>query len=47
MTVKIDRSQAIIRLSGKLRSEHLEQIHAEIQLCETADRSGFGGARAH
>ena len=34
MTLKIDRFQAMIRLSGKLRSEHLAQIHAEIQLCE-------------
>jgi hypothetical protein len=34
MTLKIDRSQARIRLSGKLRSEHLGQVQAEIELCE-------------
>jgi hypothetical protein len=35
MTIKIDRSQARIRLSGKLRSEHLDQLQAEIELCES------------
>lgn len=35
MTLKIDRSQAQIRLSGKLRSEHLDQLQAEIELCES------------
>jgi hypothetical protein len=35
MTLKIDRSQALIRLSGKLRSEHLEQVRAQIELCES------------
>jgi hypothetical protein len=34
MTLKIDRSEAWIRLSGKLRSEHLDQVRAEIALCE-------------
>jgi hypothetical protein len=35
MTLKIDRSQAQIRFSGKLRSEHLDQVRAEIELCES------------
>jgi len=35
MTLKIDRARARIRLSGKLRSEHLDQIKAEIELCES------------
>ena len=35
MTLKIDRARAQIRLSGKLRSEHLDQIKAEIELCES------------
>jgi hypothetical protein len=35
MTLKIDRSQGRIRLSGKLRSEHLDQIQVEIELCES------------
>jgi hypothetical protein len=35
MTLKIDRARARIRLSGKLRFEHLDQIKAEIELCES------------
>jgi hypothetical protein len=35
MTLKIDRFQARIRLSGKVRSEHLNQVQAEIELCES------------
>ena len=35
MTLKIDRAQAQIRLSGKFRSEHLDQVKAEIELCES------------
>ena len=35
MTLKIDRFQARIRLSGKLRSQHLDQVHVEIELCES------------
>jgi len=34
MTLKIDRARARIRLSGKFRSEHLDQVKAEIELCE-------------
>jgi len=33
MTIKIDRFKARIRLSGKLRFEHLDQLEAEIGLC--------------
>jgi hypothetical protein len=35
MTLKIDRDRTQIRLSGKLRSEHLDQVNAEIELCES------------
>jgi len=35
MTLKIDRARAQIRLSGKFRSEHLDQVNAEIELCES------------
>ena len=35
MTLKIDRARARIRLSGKFRSEHLDQVTAEIELCES------------
>src|SRR5215467_10739508 len=35
MTLKIDRARAQIRLSGKLRSEHLDQVSAEIELCQS------------
>src|SRR5215470_16476670 len=35
MTIKIERVRARIRLSGKLRSEHLDHIKAEIELCES------------
>jgi hypothetical protein len=35
MTLKIGRARAQIRLSGKFRSEHLDQVNAEIELCES------------
>jgi hypothetical protein len=35
MTLKIDRFQAQVRLSGKLRFEHLDHVRAEIELCES------------
>jgi len=35
MTLKIDRARAQIRLSGTLRSEHLDQVKAEMELCES------------
>ena len=35
MTLKIDRARARIRLSGTLRSEHLDQVKAEIEHCES------------
>jgi hypothetical protein len=34
MTLKIERARARIRLSGEFRSEHLDQLKAEIELCE-------------
>jgi hypothetical protein len=34
MTLKIDRARALIRLSGTFRSEHLDQVKAEIEHCE-------------
>ena len=36
MTIKIERSRRRIRLSGEFRSEHLDQVKAEIELCESA-----------
>ena len=36
MTIKIERVRTRIRLSGELRSEHLDQVKAEIELCESA-----------
>ena len=33
MTLKIERIRARVRLSGELRSEHLEQVKAELQEC--------------
>jgi hypothetical protein len=35
MTLKIERARARIRLSGEFRSEHVDQIKAEIELCES------------
>lgn len=35
MTLRIERARARIRLSGEFRSEHLDQVKAEIELCET------------
>lgn len=34
MTLKIERSRIRVRLSGELRSEHLDQVIAELQKCE-------------
>jgi hypothetical protein len=36
MTLRIERARARIRLSGEFRSEHLDQVKAEIELCESA-----------
>ena len=33
MTLKIERFQARVRLSGELRSEHLEQVKTELRKC--------------
>ena len=33
MTLKIERFRARVRLSGELRSEHLEQVRVEIERC--------------
>ena len=33
MTLRIERARARIRLSGEFRSEHLDQVKAEIELC--------------
>jgi hypothetical protein len=35
MTLKIERFQARVRLSGELRSENLDQVQAEIDCCGT------------
>src|SRR5713101_5189526 len=35
MTLKIERLLARIRLSGDFRSEHVDQVKAEIELCES------------
>ena len=35
MTLKIERARARIRLSGEFRSEHLDQVKAEIERCES------------
>jgi hypothetical protein len=35
MTLRIERARARIRLSGEFRSEHLDQVKAEIELCES------------
>jgi hypothetical protein len=36
MTLKIERFQARVRLSGELRSDHLDQVQAEIDRCGTS-----------
>ena len=33
---RIERARARIRLSGELRSEHLDHVKAEIELCKSA-----------
>jgi len=35
MTLKIERIRSRIRLSGEFRSEHLDQVKADIELCES------------
>ena len=35
MTLKIEQIRSRIRLSGEFRSEHLDQVKAEIELCES------------
>ena len=35
MTLKIERLRSRIRLSGEFRSEQLDQVKAEIELCES------------
>ena len=35
MTLRIERLGARIRLSGDFRSEHVDQVKAEIELCES------------
>jgi hypothetical protein len=35
MTLKIDRARARIGLIGEFRSEHLDQVKEEIELCES------------
>lgn len=35
MTLRIERFQARVRLSGEFRSEDLDQVKAEIKLCES------------
>ena len=35
MTLRIERLRARIRMSGDLRSEHVDQVKAEIELCES------------
>src|SRR6202022_4281747 len=34
MTLKIERIRSRIRLSGEFRSEHLDQVKTEVELCE-------------
>ena len=36
MTLRIDRFQTRVRLSGELRSEDLDQVRAEIDCCGTS-----------
>jgi hypothetical protein len=33
MTLKIERFRALVRLSGELRSEHLDQVKTELLKC--------------
>jgi hypothetical protein len=35
LTLRIERVRARIRLSGHFRSEHVDQVKAEIELCES------------
>src|SRR5260370_29909269 len=35
MTLRIDRVQERVRLSGEFRSEHVHQVKAELDLCES------------
>jgi len=36
MTLKIERFRARVRLSGELRSEHLDQVKTELKKCGTS-----------
>jgi hypothetical protein len=36
MTLKVERFQTRVRLSGELRSEQLDQVQAEIDCCGTS-----------
>jgi hypothetical protein len=36
MTLKIERFRARVRLSGELRSEHLDQVKTELEKCGTS-----------
>ena len=35
LTLRIERVRARVRLSGHFRSEHVDQVKAEIELCES------------
>jgi hypothetical protein len=35
LTLRIERARARIRLSGDFRYEHVDQVKAEIELCES------------
>ena len=35
MTLRIERVQTRVRLSGDFRCEHIDQIRAEVELCES------------
>jgi len=43
MTLKIESIEGRIRLSGEFRSEHLDQVKAEIDRARITSRFGFGG----
>ena len=35
MTLRIDRVQQLVRLSGEFRSEHVHQVKAELDRCQS------------
>jgi len=50
MTLKIERFRARVRLSGELRSEHLDQVKTELQKCGASavldlEEVNLGGCR--